>query len=237
MKLKKDTGIINNLKIVRAQQNILYSPHMKQAASVSAIIFAVAGMGAAAVQTSSNSEAGADDVDLYSFMMNGVQYAGCTREALFKEGDEVDLVYEKNEQGNEVYGVRRASTRSIWLYPYMSCGTKASVIRALKLWTYFSLGGGGFIFVGITVGNFALGKGLVDFEKIILMQIAVFLITAIGFSIFLPRLYRFSLLANEVFSVFGFENPKWMDLHKTSNEFRKKNKVSWTGKNALDLWY
>ncbi|WP_156455141.1 hypothetical protein [Janthinobacterium sp. B9-8] len=52
MKLKTDTGTISNLQIVRTQQNILYSPHMKEAAGASAVIFAVAGMGAAAMRYS-----------------------------------------------------------------------------------------------------------------------------------------------------------------------------------------
>ncbi|MFC7421591.1 hypothetical protein ACFQNF_17140 [Iodobacter arcticus] len=49
MNLKKDRGIIENLQLMRTQQNILYSPHMKEAAGISAIFFAVAGMGAAAI--------------------------------------------------------------------------------------------------------------------------------------------------------------------------------------------
>ncbi|WP_293931798.1 putative type VI secretion system effector [Iodobacter sp.] len=237
MNLKTDRGIIENLQIVRTQQNILYSPHMKEAAGVSAVIFAVAGMGTAAVQTSANSEGGADEVDMYSFDINGISYAGCTRVASFKDGDEIELVYELNEQGNEVRGIRRVSTRSIWLYPYMSCGTKASVIRALKHWTYFSLGGGGFIlFIG-GITRAITGEGFLSIDEVILMPIVSFSIVAVGFAFFIPRLYRFSIAANEVFTAFGFENPKWVDLYKSSKEYRKKNKIAWTGKNALDLWY
>jgi hypothetical protein len=68
------------------------------------VIFAVAGMGSAAVQTSSNSEA-AEDVDLYSFELNGVKYAGCTRKVKFKNGDTVEAVYEKNSRAMKYWAL------------------------------------------------------------------------------------------------------------------------------------
>ncbi|WP_293931796.1 putative type VI secretion system effector [Iodobacter sp.] len=218
MKLKTNRGIIENLQIVRTQQNILYSPHMKEAAGVSAIIFAVAGM-SAAVQTSANSEGGADEVDMYSFDINGIPYAGCTRVVGFKNGDEIELVYEDREQGAEVLGVRRSSTRSIWLYPYMSRGSISGVISGLKLWVICSLLGG---FALLLIACVALDT--IHVHDLVALSSLPFLATAVGISWILPRLYRFSIGANEVFSAFGFEKPKWVDLHKSSKEYRKKTK-------------
>ncbi|MFC7421593.1 putative type VI secretion system effector [Iodobacter arcticus] len=232
MKLKTDTGTISNLQVVRTQQNILYSPHMKEAAGVSAIVFAVAGMGAAAVQTSANSKGGVDEVDMYSFNIKGISYAGCTRVVGFKNGDEIDLVYENREQGAEELGVRRSSTQSIWLYPYMSRGSIAGVISGLKLWVICSLLGG---FALLLIACVALDT--IHVHDLVALSSLPFLATAVGISWMLPRIYRFSIGANEVFSAFGFENPKWVDLHKSSKEFRKKNKIAWSGKNSLDLWY
>ncbi|MDW5419220.1 putative type VI secretion system effector [Iodobacter sp. CM08] len=233
MNLKTDVGIIENLQIVRTQQNILYSPHMKEAAGVSAIVFAVAGMGAAAVQTSANSEGGADEVDMYSFDINGVQYAGCTRVAGFQNGDEIELVYEDREQGAEVLGLRRFSTRSIWLYPYMSRGSIAGIISGVKLWLLFSsVTSLGFVLFAVVAWS-----GTFPAHVAIDITLISFVLIAICVSWMLPRLYRFSIAASEVFSKFGFENPKWVDLHKTTKVFRKKNKIVWTVKNSLDLWY
>ncbi|MDW5419221.1 putative type VI secretion system effector [Iodobacter sp. CM08] len=233
MKLKTDRGIIENLQIVRTQQNILYSPHMKEAAGVSAIVFAVAGMGAAAVQTSANSEGGADEVDMYSFDINGVQYAGCTRVAGFKNGDEIELVYEDREQGAEVLGLRRSSSRSIWLYPYMSRGSLAGVISGIKLWLLFSSA----IVIGVLLLAAIGWDGSVPIHVVVDITIMGFALIAIGVSWMLPRLYHFSIAANKVFTAFGFENPKWVDLHKTSKAFRKKNNVPWNEGSGLELWY
>ncbi|MFC7421592.1 putative type VI secretion system effector [Iodobacter arcticus] len=237
MKLKTDHGIIENLQIVRTQQNILYSPHIKEAAGASAVIFAVAGMGAAAVQTSANSEGGADEVDMYSFDINGAQYAGCTRVAGFKNGDEIELVYEDREQGAEVLGLRRSSTRSIWLYPYMSRGSIAGIISGIisgiKLWLVFSSS----VIVGILLLAAIAWEGGLPIHVVVDITAMGFALTAIGVSWMLPRLYRFSIAANKVFTAFGFENPKWVDLHKTSKAFRKKNNVPWNEGSGLELWY
>ncbi|WP_293931800.1 putative type VI secretion system effector [Iodobacter sp.] len=233
MKLKTDSGMIENLQIVRTQQNILYSPYMKEAAGVSAVIFAVAGMGAAAVQTSANSEGGADEVDMYSFDINGVQYAGCTRVAGFKNGDEIELVYEDREQGAEVLGLRRSSTRSIWLYPYMSRGSIAGIISGVKLWLLFS----SVTSLGFVLFAMVAWSGTLPVHVAVDITLISFALIAICVSWMLPRLYRFSIAASEVFAKFGFETPKSVDLHKTTKAFRKKNKIAWTVKNSLDLWY
>lgn len=127
-----DGGIIRNLKVVSTKQNILYSPGVQESASTSAVIFAIAGMSGAAVQTSTNADGGADDVDMYTFELIGIQYAGVTRRATFKNGDEVSVVYAIREHGREIFGIHRPSTRSIWLYPYMSCGSTAALLRGFE---------------------------------------------------------------------------------------------------------
>ncbi len=66
MNLHTVSGTIENLRIVEAQQNIVFGPHMQEAAGISALVFAAAGMGGAAVGTSMNADA-AEDVNLYLY--------------------------------------------------------------------------------------------------------------------------------------------------------------------------
>lgn len=233
MKLQNERGIIEKLQIISTKQNILYSPQLQESAGISAIIFALAGMGGAAAQTAANSESGADDVDIYSFELNNTSYAGVTRKATFKNGDAVEIVYDYRDQGREVLGIRRPSTRSIWLYPYMSCGLIAAIIRGLKYWVIFNAIG---ILGILTIFYFTWTAPLSSD----LIQIVVFtslFVTGLAFSWMIPRLLGFSRAASEIFSSMGYENPKMVDLHKTSKAYRKKNNITWTIKNNTELWY
>jgi len=145
MNLNRVNGRIENVRIVEHGQDIVFNPQMREAAGISAIVFAAAGMGSAAVQTSMNASDAADDVTLYSFEIDGSMFAGCTRKATFRSGDEVEIVFHRKHEGNEVLAVRRPSTRSIWLYPYMSRGSGAAIRHGAGLWWRSSLAGTVFV--------------------------------------------------------------------------------------------
>lgn len=229
MQLNKVSGVIHNLKVVRIKQNILYGPQMREAQSVSAIVFGLAGMGGAAVQTAANADGGVDDVDMYSFEINGVRYAGCTRGASFQNGDDVEVVFEKRTGGLEVLGIRRPATRSIWLYPYMSRGSRAGLIHGLKLWAISSVVG--------TLICVIPSMDIISTRSVWFVALISPVVVAVGVAWFLPRLFRFAKAADEAFTAFGFNNPKQVDLHKTSKAHRKAHNTTWTAKNNLELWY
>jgi len=237
MNLQKTSGVVENLRIVRIKQNILYGPQMEKAAGVSAVVFALAGMAGAAVQTSMNSDGGADDVDMYSFEIAETRYAGCTRGLSLKNGDEVEVAYEVRSQGNEALAVRRPATRSIWLYPYMSRGSRAATVSGLVLWGKASLGMGLLMTLIANAANFVIGKSWITMEELLTIFVSMFFLLAIGTSWMLPRLFRFSRAADEVFAAFGFDNPKWVDLQKTTKAYLKANKIPWSIKNMFELWY
>jgi hypothetical protein len=235
MNLQRASGRIENLRVVEDKRNVLFGPQMQEAAGLSAIIFAAAGMGGAAVQTSMNSDT-ADDVALYSFNIGGVRYAGCTREATFKDGDEVEVVFEAKRGGNEVLCVRRPSTRSIWLYPYMSRGTRAGWRHAVKVWLLASAVASVVLmmifglFLVVTGFSWLLfGLGLAGTVLLLLIFLGV-----IG-AVMAPKFIGFARAANEVFAAFGYPDPKNVDLHKTSKAHRKAHNLA--NDSSFELWY
>jgi hypothetical protein len=241
MDLHKTAGVIENLRITPCKQNILYAPHMAEAAGLSSIIFALAGMAGAAAQTAMNTDAGSDDVEIYRFSLNDKEYAGVTRRATFKNGEHVEIVFQEKPEGLEVLGVRRPETRSIWLYPYMSCGRNAGILRSIHLWALFGGGCIGFVaIIFLLLDIIRLGKNI-NFNYFFMSMFwgGAVIYLALGFVglLFSPKLYRFSKSAEVVFKTFGFENPTMVDLHKTSKKHRKKNKIVWDSKNNLELWY
>lgn len=242
MNLKKASGLISNLQIVHTKQSILYGPQMKEASGISALAFALAGMSGAAVQTSMNSDGGAEDIDMYSFDIDGVGYAGCTRRISLKNGDEVELVYEARTEGREAIAVRRSGTRSIWLYPYMSRGTIAGKRHAIRL-LFISSTGLTLFLLPIIMVSMALSAGLNQemFRLLGVIALASMLGTPIllgvAVSWMLPRLLRFCRAADEVFAAFDYPHPKMVDLHKTSKAYRKAHDISWSAKNNFELWY
>lgn len=233
MQLKNVSGFVENLNVVRTKQNILYGPQMEEAAGISAMVFALAGMGGAAVQTAANIDGGADEVDMYSFDLNGQRFAGCTRSASFRNGDAVELVYEERSQGLEVLGVRRVETRSIWLYPYMSRGSRAGTLATAKLLGW-AIGVGAF---GILFIAYLVWEGRLPSDVIFSVIVISILVVVGAVSWMLPRLYRFSKAADQVFAAFGYESPSWVDLQKTTKAYRKVNRIPWSAKNVAELWY
>jgi len=237
MNLQKASGVLSNLQVVHTKQSILYGPQMKEASGVSALAFALTGMSGAAVQTSMNSDGGTDDVDIYSFDIEGVRYSGCTRGISLKNGDEVELVYKARTEGREAIAVRRPSTRSIWLYPYMSRGSMASVFAGTFLWIK-SAGVAGVILALIANGaNFMMDKSWITASEFFMIFILTFVFLGLGVSWMLPRLLHFSRTADEVFATFDYLNPKMVDLHKTSKAYRKAHDITWSSKNNFELWY
>lgn len=237
MQLNKTEGTIENLRITPCKQNILYAPHMEEAAGVSAIVFALAGMAGAAAQTAVNVDAGSDDVEVYRFTLNGQEYAGVTRRASFKNGDQVEVVYQEKLGGLEVLGVRRPDTRSIWLYPYMSCGSRAAIHRGFSLWLKAGIGSFLFIYSIILLANLIDGEYGTDTYEFFLILSLTFILVLLGVSCFLPKLFKFSQSAELVFKTFGFENPTMVNLHKTSKQHRKRHNIVWNSNNNLELWY
>lgn len=241
MKLQRAAGRIENLRIIESKQSIVFGPQMQGASGISAIVFAVAGMDGAAVQTSMNANDAVDDVTLYSFDINGVKYAGCTRSATFKNGDDVEVAYDCKRDGNEVLAVRRPTTRSVWLYPYMSRGTLAAKRFGIHAWLQWSLVMGAAFVVFGAVMTLLLSESGFDYKFF-----AVFLVGAIGLSLaacafivllFAPKFLRFARAADEVFAVFGYSDPKKVDLGKTSKAHRKIHGIPWTWENKAELWY
>lgn len=231
---------MENLRIVEAQQNIVFGPHMQEAPGISALVFAVAGMGGAAVQTSSNSDA-AEDVNLYSFEIDGVKYAGCTRKATFENGDVVELVYEPKTKGNEVLAVRRPATRSIWLYPFMSRGTVAAKWFGFNVWWQWSAGVSLFLvllfsFFGLVTPSFKFDFYFAQMLSFGAIGLTFVLLAFFGI-LFAPKYLRFARAADEVFATFGYKEPEKVDLGKTSKAHRKANNIVWTIANNLELWY
>jgi len=229
MNLQTARGVVENLNVGRTKQHILYGPQMREAAGVSALVFAFSGMAGAATQTASGADGGADDVAMYSFHLDGSCYAGCTRAVSFKNGDEVEVIFEERTQGNEVLAVRRPATRTIWLYPYMARGTWAGIIHALKLWILSS--------AALTIFIGLIGIGYATKQTMLLLAVLSPAGIALVTSWMLPRLLRFSRAANEVFAALGYEKPEWVDLPATSKKHRRANRIPWTAKNALELWY
>ncbi len=238
MNLQTAKGRVEKLRASRTKKNVLFGSGVGDVAGASAVIFALAGMGAAAVQTSSNASAAeGDDVDVYAFELSGTTYAGVSRQASFKNGDEIEVVYETKAQGHEVMGIRRPATRSIWMPPYMSCGSQAAIFRGIKMWLAWGLAGLIFGLLSIGVASLVKGSWTLSLTELICGYAIGLAALLLAGSWMLPRLYRFTKAADEVFAAFGFKNPKMLNLHKTSKAHRKTTRMVWTAQSDGELWY
>lgn len=213
------SGQIRNLTVSNEHRNIVFSGNQSSTAKGLGVAAAAAGMAAEAAQISSTGDT-EELLEVYQFELGGERFCGYARVADFKDGDFIEVVYEKCTPEHNALAVRRPSTRNIWVQHFMSKGTYAGVLHAIKLWLLFSSGVAAFIFI-FTFSLDLIFKGwdgAIDSTTSFALNILpkIFLMPLVVVPFIAPRFFRRAKKATAIFKKFGFKNPRWMDLDKTS---------------------
>jgi hypothetical protein len=233
--------VIEDLVVSRTKVNIAFGSTLNETSRAAAIAFAFAGMDAAAAQTQQSAGEAGEDVNLFKFRLNGKEYFGCTRRATFKVGDAVEVVFSANDRKNEVWAVKRPSTRSVWLYPYLSRGTKAAWAYTWKLYTKLTIGFGASLAALLVLGAIVKGGRVAEAEVLMTLMTASFATSCLMFGAlflaFAPRHLRFSRSANGVLAALGFQQAERVDLNKSTKRHKKLHRIPWSPDGQYELWY
>lgn len=217
------SGHVRNLTVGRERRNIVFSESPNGAAKTLGVAAAAAGMAAEAAQVTSAGDTD-ETLEVYQFEIDGERFCGYARVADFKNGDLVEVVYEKCTGEHNALAVRRPSTRNIWVRHFMSKGTYAGILHAIKLWLAFSLG----LAVVIFMFTFSLDlifkhwEGAVDSAASFALDLLpkIFVMPLIVVPFMAPRFLKNAEQAAAIFEIFGLDNPRWVDLDKTSRSNR-----------------
>jgi hypothetical protein len=168
-----------------------------------------AGLGAMAMDTT-------EEADLLEFELDGKPIKAWVWVSVFNEGDEVEVVAERDSDGWLGYGIRRLSDRIVALHPHCSRGRYAHY-RASLSW-FVKIVGSILIMTSLLGGIVAFAKSLPasDIGALVLVGLAgellgAFILGVIAFRIS-SRFMGFVRLAEGIFDVFGWQNVRHIDL-------------------------
>ena len=216
-------GHIRNLRSTRRSQEFLFSDADRTAMGVTAVAAGIAGLGGVAIGLAASADDTAEDADLLEFELDGKSIRAWVWVSVFKEGDEVEIVAEQFGQIWHAFGIRRVRDRIVALHPHCSRGRYAHY-KATALWwilltgvfllcfnifavivLYFS---GESDWLGVL--NLFLGGG------VIVATITGIISVRIG-----RKMMKFVRLAEGIFSGFGWENERSIDLPAITKKSKK----------------
>ena len=217
-------GTIANYRKKRQLKDFVYTSAERKATGAAAILAALTGQGGAAV-AGLNAMNVREEADFVEFELNGEHVSGWLTYSPFKEGDQVEILAEREEGGWNVFGIVRDDC-VVALHPSCSRGRYAHLKATMRWWLIIStiiLMGGCFLlasvvafddgyraladpslwalFLGGSGGGFFLISGLIAINQ--------------------SRKYMPSVrLAERIFAGFGWKNVKSIDLPAITKKYR-----------------
>jgi hypothetical protein len=207
-------GRICNLRKTRCGQDFLFSDVDQAKMGATAVAASLVGLGGVAVGLSGMAMDTTEEADLLEFDLDGKPVKAWVWWSVFAEGDEVEVVAERLGDIWQAFGIRRLSDKIVALHPHCSRGRLAHY-RASFRW-------GALIFSSMLmvayfiIACFAIFKGGVSIENLIIGCLISSLVSAAGFAFITYRISRkmmgFVRLAEGIFEGFGWKDVKNIDL-------------------------
>jgi hypothetical protein len=170
----------------------------------SAVAAGLSGMGGAAIAIAALDST--EKADFVEFSVDGETVRGWFWRFPFDDGDQIELVAERGEQGWVAYGVRREADGLVAVYPHCFEGRQAHYASTFRFWGVVV----GAIFQLSAVGEYLL-YGLPA------------LVVVFGFLAWRAarKTDGFARIAETIFSSFGWSNVGRINLRKTSKALRR----------------
>ncbi|MCA7928403.1 hypothetical protein LGM45_05090 [Burkholderia cepacia] len=216
-------GRIGNLRKSRCSQDFFFTDADRAKMGATAIAAGVVGLGGVAVGLGGMAMDTTEEADLIEFELDGKPVKAWVWWSVFSEGDEVEVVAERWGETWQAFGVRRLSDRIVALHPHCSRGRFAHYRASFK-W-----GGVFFAAAMITayfiIACFAVFKGGVPIENLIITCALGTLVSALGYGFIIYRVARkmmgFVRLAEGIFEGFGWKGVKNIDLPAITKKGKK----------------
>ncbi|ATA23335.1 hypothetical protein BIY26_23125 [Brenneria goodwinii] len=232
-KLEKISGKLESFSRIRCKANFdpdvyatssdrTLTPGEKGAAGASAIAIGSPALAGLALK---EEEPILNDADYVQGIINGKPFAGWVGMTALKAGDEVELVAEWQDDHYQVYAIAVPAARIVSVCPQCDHGRYIQALSKVKINVCFMSSITVFYtIVSCFMGDGSFGENL--FNTIINNQgryyLALTFLIGIGgsfMSLFFYSAYKAYAgtackLAEEIFQVFGWRNPKWINLKK-----------------------
>ena len=229
MALQVLKGRITGYRRKREVASFVFTDGERDAMGAVAIAAALVGQSGQAISTASAAASAEEEADYLEFELDGKPVKGWVWRSPFKEGDEVEVAAEWQQDHYELCAVARPVDRLIALYPHCSRGSKSHWKNAWKWWF---LGTSMVLFVGGALMEI-WGRLVYEWSPFFnermggVMWISFLLFFFPVFALMTWSLARkwmpFVRLSEKVFLTFNWEAPGSVDLVKRSKDGKKGN--------------
>jgi hypothetical protein len=224
MALQVLKGRITGYRRKREVASFLFTDGERDEMGAIAIAAALVGQPGQAIGTASAAASADEEADYLEFEVNGQPVKGWVWRSPFKEGDEVEVAAEWQQDHYELCAIARPVDQIIALYPHCSRGSRSHWTNAWKWWflgTSFLLLFS-FLFM-VFVWSVFLSEPLLNtlgFLELLMPTSAAFFFSVFALMTWsLARKWMpFVRLSEKVFSAFNWEAPGSVDLVKRSKD-------------------
>ena len=219
-------GKIQGYSVRREAANFFFTQTDQRALGMVAIGAAMVGASGAAMSTAISTSETEEEADHVEFTVDGRPVRGWVWRSPFAEGDDVEVVAQREGEHYAAVAIARPLDRMIAMYPHLSRGSRAHILNSLKWWfwgmtafcVFFSLFGFPVsAFMGTDVFS---TKFLFFFSTSLLALYVLMLLPTIHMT---WRHMHFVKAAETVFKALGWKNVGRIDLNKTSKAGKQGN--------------
>ena len=217
--MEKISGVVENLRIEKGYQELIFNKTDSQVAGVAAVGAAALGQAASATVLG-NASAGAEvSMDFFACTVNGMSLRGAFHKVEFVNGDQIEFVIEPEGDFFIVHAARSPAARMIWMSQHQIRGInaqKACDIRWCVMYPLLSIP-----FWLVAQFFLAGDSDLPPFSDQLVVCAGNFLIT-FAITVWLRSRFRgFAYQATEVLRALGYENPEDVDLNRVHKQAQK----------------
>lgn len=224
-KVRKLAGKIAGLRRVRRSRDFVME-QLGGGVGASAVSAGLAEMGGAAIAIATLDST--EKADFVEFTLGGEPVRGWFWRFPFDEGDDIELVAERDGQAWIAYGARRPADALVAVYPHCFEGRRAHYASTFRFWGIVV--GAVFLFMMCLDAIFAMFKGTFSLAgqlsayAIYLAYGLPALVLVFGFLAWRGgrKTEGFARLAETIFSGFGWRDASSINLRETSRALRRE---------------
>ena len=217
--MEKISGVVENLRIEKGYQDLIFNKTDSQVAGVAAVGAAALGQAASATVLG-NASAGAEvSMDFFACTVNGMSLRGAFHKVEFVNGDHIEFVIEPEGDFFIVHAARSPAARMLWMSQHQIRdinAQKACDIRWSVMYPLLS------VLLMIAVQFFMtdqLGNRPLTVE--LTLYAMMFSMTFVITVWIRSRFRGFAYQATEVLRALGYENPEDVDLNRVHKQAQK----------------
>ena len=217
--MEKISGVVENLRIEKGYQDLIFNKTDSQVAGVAAVGAAALGQAASATVLG-NASAGAEvSMDFFACTVNGMSLRGAFHKVEFVNGDQIEFVIEPEADFFIVHAARSPAARMIWMSQHQIRGInaqKACDIRWCIMYPLLSMPAS-IVVLFLLAGDSDMPPLSLQLANCAGMFLITFLIT-----VWIRWRFRgFAYQSTEVLRALGYENPEDVDLNRVHKQAQK----------------